>query len=174
MGMPHSRVEMLESNLSALSARVPGLPVEGVLLCRLMLHLGRETAATLHQQIRPFGLAEPEFRVLMTLFTQIDGIGHPTELCAGAAQSPANMSRICDALVARSLITRVASEQDRRRMVLAITAAGENLVQKLIPSLFEPLTAICAEFSAPERHMLINLLKRLAHRMEDVAQAKCR
>ncbi len=172
MGVPHSRIAMLESNLSALSTRVPGLPVEGVLLCRLMLHLGRETAATLHQHIRPFGLAEPEFRVLMTLFTQIDGIAHPTELCAGAAISPANMSRICDALVARSLITRVASEQDRRRMVLAITAAGEHLVQRLMPSLFAPLGAICDEFTAPERHLLINLMKRLAYRMEDVAHSE--
>ncbi len=60
-----------------LSARMPDLPLTEVLLCRLMLHMGREMAAMLEQEIRPFGLAEAEFRVLTTLFSQPDGRGAP-------------------------------------------------------------------------------------------------
>jgi MarR family transcriptional repressor of emrRAB len=107
MNSAHSQIEMLEANLSRLRARMPELPMSSVLLSRLIVQLGREMAALLDQQIRPFGLAEPEFRVLTTLFSQPDGVAHPSDLCARAAQSPANMSRICDALVGRDLITRV-------------------------------------------------------------------
>ncbi len=70
----------------------------------------------LDHEIRPFGLAEAEFRVLTTLFSQPQGVAHPSDLCMRASQSPANMSRICDALVNRDLITRVLSLHDRRRM----------------------------------------------------------
>src|SRR5713226_1812322 len=125
MNNSDSPFDKLEANLRALSARVPDLPFTGILLCRLVLHLGREMAAGFEQRIRPFGLAEAEFRVLTTLFSQPDGAAHPSDLCARADQSPANMSRISDALVDRGLITRVSSVHDRRRMVLRITEEGE-------------------------------------------------
>src|SRR6202040_4056647 len=139
-----SQFELIEANLQNLKARMPDLPASGILLCRLLLHVGREMAVMFEQKIRPFGLAEAEFRVLTTLFSQPDGVAHPGDLCSRAAQSPANMSRICDALVGRDLITRVLSDQDRRRMVLRITPQGEELVRQLLPKMFAPLRAMLA------------------------------
>jgi MarR family transcriptional regulator, negative regulator of the multidrug operon emrRAB len=155
--------DKLETNLRALAARMPDLPLTEVLLCRLMLHMGREMAAMLEQQIRPFGLAEAEFRVLTTLFSQPEGVAHPSDLCARAGQSPANMSRISDALVSRDLITRVLSVHDRRRMVLRITEQGEELVRQLLPKMFVPLRGLFAQFPETEQRELIGQLKRLAH-----------
>src|ERR1700730_16388070 len=159
--------EMLEANLRALSARMPDLPFTEILLCRLLLHMGREMAARFEQKIRPFGLAEAEFRVLTTLFSQPDGVAHPSDLCARAAQSPANMSRISDALVRRDLITRVLSAHDRRRMVLRITEQGEDLVRRLLPKMTAPLHDIFADFSESEQRQLIAQLKRLHASMEE-------
>jgi MarR family transcriptional repressor of emrRAB len=153
--------DQLESNLRALGARMPDLPFTEILLCRLMLHRGREMAAMFEQKIRPFGLVEAEFRVLTTLFSQPDGVAHPSDLCSRAAQSPANMSRISDALVSRDLITRVASAQDRRRMVMRITEQGEELVRRLLPKMFVPLRAMLAEFTEAEQQQMISQLKRL-------------
>src|ERR1700730_12277383 len=159
--------EMLEANLRALSARMPDLPFTEILLCRLLLHMGREMAARFEQKIRPFGLAEAEFRVLTTLFSQPDGVAHPSDLCARAAQSPANMSRISDALVRRDLITRVLSVQDRRRMVLRITEQGEDLARGLLPKLFVPLRGMLAEFSESEQRLLISQLRRMHANLEE-------
>jgi len=36
-----SQFELVEANLHNLRARVPDLPVSGILLCRLLLHIGR-------------------------------------------------------------------------------------------------------------------------------------
>ena len=152
----------LEANLLALSARLPDVPLTEVLLCRLMQHMGREMSAMFEQQIRPFGLAEAEFRVLTTLFSQPDGVAHPSDLCARAGQSPANMSRISDALVSRDLITRVLSVHDRRRMVLRITEQGEELVRQLLPKMFVPLRGLFAQFPETEQREMIGQLKRLA------------
>ena len=161
MNNSDSQFDKLEANLRRLSARVPDVPLNEILLCRLLIHMGREMTATFELKIRPSGLAEAEFRVLTTLFSQPDGVAHPGDLCSRAAQSPANMSRICDALVSRNLITRVLSDHDRRRMVLRITEQGEELVRQLLPKMFEPLRGMLAGFPEEEQRLLIAQLKRL-------------
>jgi len=139
------------------------------LLCRLILDIGREMAARFDQQIKPFGLAEAEFRVLTTLFSQPEGVAHPSDLCARTSQSPANMSRISDALVARGLITRVSSVHDRRRMVLRITEEGEEFVRQLLPKLHLPLRRMLKDFPESEQRQLADQLKRLAAELDQLS-----
>src|SRR5450631_1055983 len=158
---PPSQFDMMEASLGRLRARMPEAPMAQIMLTRLLLHIGRGMGGMLEQQIRPFGLAEAEFRVLTALFSQPEGVAHPSDLCARASQSPANMSRISDALVSRDLITRVLSVQDRRRMVLRITEQGEELVRRLLPTMCVPLRGMFAEFPEPELRQLISQLKRL-------------
>jgi MarR family transcriptional repressor of emrRAB len=153
--------ELMEENLRSLKQRMPDLPVSGILLCRLILHLGREMATIFEQQIRPFGLAEAEFRVLSTLFSQPEGVAHPSDLCARASQSPANMSRISDALVERGFITRVSSVADRRRMVLRITEEGERFVRELLPKLHLSLRRMLQDFPESEQRLMCAQLKKL-------------
>src|SRR5580698_9851704 len=163
-----SQFELMEDNLQNLKQRMPDLPVSGILLCRLVLHIGREMAARFEQQIKPFGLAEAEFRVLTTLFSQPDGVAHPGDLCVRASQSPANMSRISDALVSRGLITRVSSLHDRRRMVLRITPEGEQFVRQLLPKLFVPLRDMLKGFPEAEQREMTAQLKRLGVELDRV------
>src|SRR6202050_2681623 len=161
--------DILEASLQRLSARMPDTPVAGIMLSRLMLNMGREMAGMLEQQIRPFGLAEAEFRVLTTLFSQPDGVAHPSDLCARASQSPANMSRISDALVSRGLITRVSSVHDRRRMVLRITEEGEEFVRDLLPKLHAPLRSMLKDFPESEQRQLAAQLKRLGAELDQLS-----
>jgi MarR family transcriptional regulator, negative regulator of the multidrug operon emrRAB len=169
-----SRFEMLEASLQRLSARMPDTPVTEILLSRMLMEVGRGMAGLLEQQIRPFGLAEAEFRVLTILFSQPEGVAHPGDLCARTAQRPANMSRISDALVSRDLITRVLSAKDRRRMVLRITEQGEDLVRRLLPVLFAPLKEMFTEVSEAEQLALIAQLKRLAVKADEAAAEESR
>lgn len=169
MNNSSSQFELMEANLQNLKQRMPDLPVSGILMCRLLLHIGREMAAGFEQQIRPYGLAEAEFRVLTTLFSQPDGVAHPSDLCARASQSPANMSRISDALVDRGLITRMSSIHDRRRMVLRITEEGETFVQQLLPMLHGPLRRMLKDFPESEQRQLVAQLKKLGAVLEQLS-----
>ena len=155
--------EKLEANLERLRARMPDLPKSSILLSRLVQHIGRGMASMLEIQIRPFGLTEAEFRVLTTLFSQPEGRAHPSDLCAKTSQSPANMSRISDALVGRDLITRLSSLHDRRKMVLRITEQGEELVRRLLPTMYGPLREI---FKEDQQQQLIEQLKLLGTRLD--------
>ena len=168
MNNSSAQFELMEANLQNLKQRMPDLPESGILLCRLLLHIGREMAAKFEQQIRPFGLNEAEFRVLSTLFSQPDGVAHPSDLCARTSQSPANMSRISDALVDRGLITRVSSVHDRRRMVLRITDEGEEFVRTLLPKLHGPLRKMLRNFPEAEQRQLAAQLKRLGAELDQM------
>lgn len=156
----------MEADLQNLKQRMPELPISGILLCRLLLHIGREMTVKFEQQIRPFGLTEAEFRVLTALFSQSDGAAHPSDLCARASQSPANLSRISDALLERGLITRVSSVHDRRRMVLHITEQGEEFVRQLLPKLHMPLRRLLQDFPETEQRQLTAQLKRLGAELD--------
>jgi MarR family transcriptional repressor of emrRAB len=158
--------DKLEANLERLRGRMPDLPVKYVMLSRLLLQLGRGMSAKLEHEIRPFGLNEAEFRVLTTLFAQPEGVANPSDLCTKTSQSPANMSRISDALVGRGFITRVSSVHDRRKMVLRITAPGEDLVQRLLPKMWAPLRDMFTDFSADDLDRLIAQLKLLSAKLE--------
>jgi MarR family transcriptional regulator, negative regulator of the multidrug operon emrRAB len=167
MNNPVLKFQQLEASLERLRVRVPELPIPGVLLSRLLIHLGRGMATMLEQEIRPFGIAEAEFRVLTTLFSQPDGVAHPGDLCSRTSQSAANMSRISDALVRRDLITRVASVHDRRKMVLRITESGETLVRRLLPMLFGPLREMFKDFSDDEQWQLVAQLKHVGSKLNE-------
>jgi len=168
------KYELLQCNLTHLKSRVPELPVEEVLLSRLLLDLGRGVAALLVEEIRPSGLTEAEFRVLSMLLSQPDGAAHPGELGSTTSQSPANMSRISDVLVARGFIERLSSAHDRRKTILRITAQGEELVQRLLPRLSAHLIAMFRDLSAGERTQLVSQLKRLDIRLSESAAGNAR
>ena len=135
---------------------------------RLVLFLAHDIGLMLEHLIRPFGLGEGEFRVLTALYSQPHSTAHPGDLCSRAAQSPANMSRITDALVERKLITRVPSAQDRRKLVLKITKQGEALVHRALPAIFEPLRLLCGEQSKAEQERMIAELKNMVVRLDAV------
>jgi len=76
-------------------------------------------------------------------------------------QTPTNMTRIADVLVARKLVTRRPSDEDRRRIELRITPAGRRFVDKLLPKLFPVLRASFAALSDREKRQLQDLLQRV-------------
>ncbi|HVN98555.1 MAG TPA: MarR family transcriptional regulator [Steroidobacteraceae bacterium] len=155
------RIATIEERMQRVAERLPGMPVAESLLCRVIIMLGRVMAAHVDEVISPYQLNDVEFRTLLSLFSQPDGTGGPSDLCAGLAQSPATMTRIGDVLVARNLVTRVPNEQDRRRMDIRITPQGEALVREVLPRMFDYTRSLYQDFSAAEKSRLLAALKKL-------------
>ena len=133
---------------------------------RLLVLLGREISTLLEQALRPHGLNETDFRTLMILFSQPNGVAHPSELCGSVAQSPANMTRVADGLCERGLITRLASEQDRRRTILRITPKGEALALALLPHTAAHTKAMFEPMPPAARQQLLGQLRALVAQLE--------
>src|SRR5580658_155539 len=130
-------IDRIQSGMERVSRQVHSMPTDAALLLRTLILVGRALGELMEEALRPYGLNDTEFRVLVNLLALPDGVGHPGDLCTAAQQTPANMTRITDALVARGLITRNPSVQDRRRQILELTDEGRSVLQRMMPAAFE-------------------------------------
>jgi MarR family transcriptional regulator, negative regulator of the multidrug operon emrRAB len=158
--MPLSQVAQVEKNLKGVCRQVPELPLVESMVLRVAVILGRDLNVLLDGLLKPAGLAEAEFRVLMALFSQ-GGSAFAGELCAALAQSPANLTRVGDALVRQGYVSRSLDTNDRRKMMLSLEPAGEKLLRSLLPCLSRTVASAFEGFTAAEKKRLLADLKRL-------------
>jgi MarR family transcriptional repressor of emrRAB len=160
------RIADMEAAVARAAAHWPNLPATEVLIVRAVVLLAREFSALYEEELRPHGLNETDFRTLMLLFSQPNHTAHPSELCAHVGQSPANMTRVTDGLFERGLISRVACDEDRRRMILRITPSGEALVHQLRPGTHARLREVFGDVTPEERSRLLAQLRAILGGMD--------
>jgi len=158
--MPLSQLESVENNLRKLGTRLPQMPVNESLILRAAIILGRDANALLDRLLKPAGLAEGEFRLLMSLLAH-GGNACAGDLCAALAQSPANLTRIADSLVERGYVSRDPDVADRRRMMLALRPEGERLLQEMLPGVCREVTALFAGFTGTDKQQMLQFFKQL-------------
>jgi MarR family 2-MHQ and catechol resistance regulon transcriptional repressor len=117
--------------------------------------------------IRSFGLTPPQFSVLECL-------GHKGrltfgELCRKQMVSGGNMTVVVDNLVKEGLVERIRSETDRRRIHVALTAAGRRVFGRTFPRHAEVIAAAAEVLSPTEQEWLAALLKKLGRSIQDSA-----
>jgi MarR family transcriptional repressor of emrRAB len=161
--------EHVEAAMRRVARRHEDLPVELLMLSRLLVGLGRDLTADLDELLRSHGISEGELRVLMLLYGSADGRANPGSLVAHTAHSPANITRIADGLVERGLITRLPSAEDRRCVMLHITRRGEALVRALLPKVSERTCRTFGGFSSAEIRQLMADLRRIVGTLADGA-----
>ena len=160
--MSLEQIAHVEEALQRVARRMPEMAVEESLILRVLTLLGRDLTARMDQWLRTDGLSEIEFRALATVFAHGKDLVCPSDLGTQLAQSPANMTRISDALVQRGLVTRSDDVNDRRRVMLGITPAGEQLMREILPLMGEFVRGLFLPFSPGERKRLLFDLKRLS------------
>ncbi len=159
------RIDIIERGMQRTARLLPGLPVTEALLSRVIILMARVMTAHVDEVISPYQLTDVEFRTLLMLFSAGDDVACARDLCAGLAQSPASMTRIGDSLVARRLITRMLSDQDRRRMDIKITPQGAALVREVLPRMFDYTSGLYQDFTTAEKSRLLADLKKLFARI---------
>lgn len=165
-------IVMMDEGIERVSAVTPQMPAPEATLCRLMLMLGDSVESELESTLKPHKLNHSEFLTLMVLYSRPDGCSTPGELCEYATQGATNMTRIANALLKRKLITRGVAAEDRRRVLIHITAAGRRLVQKALPPTFPRVVTLFAEFSASDKRQLDRLLRKLARNLDRLSETR--
>jgi MarR family transcriptional repressor of emrRAB len=161
-------IAMMNEGIGRVSQIIPQMPAVEARLCRLMLMVGSNLEEGLELELKPHKLNNSDFVTLMILYSRPDGSSTPGELCEFATQGATNMTRIANALVKLGLITRGASAEDRRRVVIRITPAGKRFVQKMLPPMFPRISAMFADFSEADKRNLSRLLSKLAHNLDQL------
>lgn len=155
-------LEHMDAGIARAGEMLPGIPLQEVKLTRLLLLVGGNLLEELERSLKPHGLNDSDFRTLMMIHSSPSGSASPSELCEYAQQGATNMTRIANVLVKAGLVTRAASAEDRRRVVLSITPAGKRLVRKILPPLFPRVLGAFASLSASDKRTLDRLLRQVA------------
>jgi MarR family transcriptional regulator, negative regulator of the multidrug operon emrRAB len=154
-------IKRLDEGFAGIRKAMPELS-EDAKLCRLVLMVAGRMQEEFERKLRPYKLNDSEFRTLVMLFARPDGSSTPGELCVFTSQGATNMTRIANALVKRGLIIRGPSAEDRRQVVMQITAAGRRFVQKMLPGMLPSLQLIYTGFTQTDRRHFSRLLRKLA------------
>lgn len=85
------------------------------------------------QVLKPFDITEPQYNVLRILRGQQGASMNLYEIQNRMIQKMSNVSRLIDKLVAKKLVTRKESKENRRRVDIAITQKGLDLLDELEP-----------------------------------------
>jgi len=129
-------VQRLEDAIARVRKVHPQLPVEVVRVVRLTDLLSRVMFARLDAFLAGHGLTDTSWLFLTSIYTAPGGVRSPSEVGRVLAQSKPHMTRLADTLLAKGLIRRAHSEEDRRRVALAVTPKGRRLVERLLPQVW--------------------------------------
>ncbi|WP_343126323.1 MarR family transcriptional regulator [Dyella sp. C9] len=158
----------MDEGIARAAENLPDLPVQEVIITRLLLLVGGTLLEELEGNLKPHGLNDSDFRTLMMIYSSPAGSASPTELCEYAQQGATNMTRIANVLVKAGLITRATSAEDRRRVVLSITAAGKRMVRKILPPLFPKVLGAFESLSSTDKRTLERLLRQVAVNIDSI------
>jgi MarR family 2-MHQ and catechol resistance regulon transcriptional repressor len=108
------------------------------------------------------GLGLTDFCVLERLLhngpAPVNALGPMVDL------TPGSISIAVDRLVAKGLVSRVESEQDRRVRVVALTSSGRNLISAAFRGHSGQMKKVFSELSAEELRRLEEALRKIAKR----------
>ncbi len=114
-----------------------------------------------------FDLNTGEFDVLATLRRQ--GVPYhlsPTELLRALMLSSGAMTNRIDRLEAMELVVRGGDPTDRRGVLVALTAKGQQVVEAALVAHVVSEERLLASLSGPERELLASLLRKLLLSLE--------
>jgi DNA-binding MarR family transcriptional regulator len=137
---------------------------EQVPMSTLLGGLGREATARVRRAMRPLGLGAQQFVVMKQL--QALGQTSQAELADALAIDRSNLAAIAADLAARDLVERARHEVDRRRYVLRLSRAGEQLLRRTEGEMLLAESDLLAPLDQEQREQLYTLLRRLADGVE--------
>ena len=110
------------------------------------------------QTLKPFDITEPQFNVLRILRGQHGAAMNLYEIQNRMIQKMSNVSRLIDKLVAKKLVTRKESKENRRRVDIAITQKGLDLLTDIEPVVQEVFKNVSVKLSKEQAVELNNYL----------------
>lgn len=110
--------------------------------------------------IRQFELTPAQFDVLATL-GNTEGMT-PKQLCEKTLITKGTLTGVVDRLIAKSLVNRQQSKQDKRSFIVCLTPAGQTLFEHIFPLHVKTLQHVFANFSENDFQTMNASLRKLS------------
>jgi DNA-binding MarR family transcriptional regulator len=110
-------------------------------------------------RVSPLGLTAMQWRPMVMV--RYWNINTPAELARQTHVDTGAMTRTLDRLEAKHFITRQRCPDDRRVVRIALTEAGNDVVEQILPAVAATLNTHLQDFSKAEVDTLLSLLRRM-------------
>jgi len=155
-----------EQTIAGVGQRFPGTPMQEVVLMRLIEHVFKQLKEGQNRALDPYALNVNEYIALLMMYANPANELNPCDLSHYMDLSRTNITRLSDELVRKGLVARRHCEEDRRRIYLSLTEAGELLVEHALPQQRDYYRTLWEVFSKEELSQLEQLLRKLLVRLE--------
>jgi len=159
-GLPTDTFSAVEARIAITSRRSPNYPAQHATLIRLTRHVTKRSQDLSNLALKPYGLNMGAYNLLIALYGTEDNRLSASELADATSEKRTNVTRICDELVAKSLIERVPGVSDRRSVVVSLTKAGHKLIDTLMPDMQRLLHQVYSNLNTAEMKQLAALLRK--------------
>jgi MarR family transcriptional regulator for hemolysin len=120
----------------------------------------------LNQRLKPLGLSQAKWLVLLRLMRQREGIVQG-ELASQLGIEGPTLVRLIDRLEADGLVVRSISEEDRRRKLIFLTEQAGPAMKKVEKAVRALRHEVLSDISQREMESGLKLLLRIKQRLED-------
>ncbi|NIA56893.1 MarR family transcriptional regulator [Massilia sp. TW-1] len=150
-----------ELRLQRIEARMPGFPVGPMRLVRMTHQLQKMLRDATNAVLRPYNLTDTSYVVLAILYGSDGETSTATALSEATQEKPANLTRVCDDLVLRGLIDRTPKPGDRRAVMITLSDAGRDLIERALPDVSDIVSAAFADVTPAELERMAELNLRV-------------
>lgn len=163
------KLRAVDASLSGWKAGVLDLPMQDVLLMRLLRVASQGITACIDPLLRPVGLTESSYHTLIIVMAAGAEGTTPSSLCFQVGQAPANMTRILFLLRIKKLVAVKVDAHDARRKRIVMTPIGQQLVKTYANKLTPAVRTALGGISAADKRTFERLLRKIVGSM-DVAE----
>lgn len=126
-----------------------------------LLLVAEEVQNAMEHNLGCFNLSRGRFKVLLELMMASDSSLTPADLAAKVEVSRGTMTGLLDALEKEGFIQRKPSADDRRTILIRITAEGLELIQRMLPENFARTGKLMQRLDMDAKRTLVDLLVKV-------------
>ncbi|ASK27617.1 MarR family winged helix-turn-helix transcriptional regulator [Neisseria chenwenguii] len=164
--MSFSQAELITA-LQLLSERLPNFPESQVRVSRLMRVVTERLTGRLNEGLKSYGINENLWFAMMAVYVSPNSEILPSRLSDLMDLTRTSATRLSDEMVEHGWVERHINQQDRRQIVLKLTAEGEAFIQKVWPFVSAKSGEAWAAFTEEDYAQLQHLLDKLFKNLED-------
>lgn len=162
--MSFSQAELTNA-LRLLSERLPEFSEPQAQISRLLRVVTERLSGNLNESLKEFGINENLWFAVMAVYVSPDSEILPSRLSDLMDLTRTSATRLSDDMVERGWVERHINQQDRRQIVLKLTAEGETFIQKVWPQIANRDQNVWEAFAEEDYAQLHHLLSKLLTRL---------
>ena len=143
------------------SRRYPELDPSAMEAFLHLLRTSTEVIDGLGDLLADYQISQGRFVVLILLNHDPDKPVNPADLAERANVTRATMTGLIDTLERDGFVKREHAPDDRRMMLVRLTASGRSFLDRMLPDYFRRITALMGQLTAVERKTLVALMRKI-------------